>query len=235
MLDPKGHIVSWNTGAERNKGYRAEEIIGKHFSCFYPKEAVDRGWPDEELQRAKALGRFKDEGWRVRKDGSMFWANVVITALRKESGELIGFSKVTRDLTDRKRAEEERRQLERTRAVAEVSADLNRRKDEFLAMLSHELRNPLASISNAAHLLRLEKSEGPMHRQATSIIERQLGSLKRLVDDLLEVSRITTGRIRLEQETFDLRGVVERAVEVIRSKAAQRKCLFVPFHAEKKT
>jgi PAS domain S-box-containing protein len=223
MLDPRGHIASWNMGAERIKGYRAEEIIGKHFSCFYPKEAIERGWPEEELQKAKALGRFEDEGWRLRKDGSMFWANVIITALRKKSGELIGFSKVTRDLTERKRAEEECRQLERTKAVAEISADLNRRKDEFLAMLSHELRNPLAAIFNATHLLRLEKSAGPMHRQATSIIERQLGSLKRLVDDLLEVSRITTGRIRLEQETLDLRGVVERALEGIRPKAQQRK------------
>ena len=106
MLDPHGQIVTWNAGAERLKGYRADEIIGQHFSRFYPQEAIDRGWPAHELKVAAAEGRFEDEGWRVRKDGSRFWANVVITALRDEHGQLRGFSKVTRDLTERKQAEE---------------------------------------------------------------------------------------------------------------------------------
>ncbi len=90
MLDPQGQIVTWNAGAERLKGYKAEEIIGQHFSRFYPQEAIDRGWPAHELKVAQAEGRFEDEGWRVRKDGSRFWANVVITALRDESGQLAG-------------------------------------------------------------------------------------------------------------------------------------------------
>ena len=105
MLDPAGHVVSWNTGAQRIKGYRAEEILNRHFSCFYPPEDVASGKPAKELERAAATGRFEDEGWRVRKDGSLFWANVVISALRDESGKLRGFAKVSRDDTLRKRAE----------------------------------------------------------------------------------------------------------------------------------
>ena len=121
MLDDKGNVTTWNTGAERIKGYKAEEIIGKHFSCFYPSEALDRRWPEKALEVATAVGRFEDVGWRVRKDGTQFWANVVITALRDESGALRGFSKITRDLT-------ERHQLERAKLQAELMADLNRRK-----------------------------------------------------------------------------------------------------------
>ena len=105
-LDPDGYILSWNAGAERFKGYSAHEIVGKHFSIFYPKEKVDSGWPDHELREAGRLGHFEDEGWRIRKDGSRFWANVVITALRGETGQLLGFAKVTRDLTERRIAEE---------------------------------------------------------------------------------------------------------------------------------
>ena len=105
VLDPTGHILSWNAGAQRLKGYAAEEVIGRHFSVFYTPDAVARRWPEEELSLATREGRFEDEGWRLRKDGSRFWANVVITALRSEDGKLLGFSKITRDLTDRKRQE----------------------------------------------------------------------------------------------------------------------------------
>ena len=124
MLDPNGHILTWNSGAERLKGYKAEEIIGQHFSRFYPQEAIDRGWPAHELKVARAEGRFEDEGWRLRKDGTQFWANVVITALRDEQGNLRGFSKVTRDLTARKQAEEAlRRSEERFRLLVEGAKD----------------------------------------------------------------------------------------------------------------
>ena len=111
LLNPSGIVSTWNQGAERIKGYRSKEIIGKHFSCFYPREAIESRWPDRELELALKEGRFADEGLRVRKDGSTFWASVVITALRDPSGELRGFSKVTRDLTERRQLEERTREL----------------------------------------------------------------------------------------------------------------------------
>jgi PAS domain S-box-containing protein len=209
VLDAQGHIASWNAGAERIKGWSASEIIGQHFSVFYPPDAVASGWPQEELRRATAEGRFEDEGWRVRKDGTRFWANVVITALRWPDGSLRGFSKITRDLT-------QRRQLERARVEAELLTDLNRRKDEFLAMLSHELRNPLAPILNAVQLLSADLGGTPVQREARAIIERQVGQLREIVDDLLEVARVTTGNVRLRPEHLDLRGVVDRAVQTTR-------------------
>src|SRR3954464_4524159 len=106
MLDPAGYIASWNQGAQRIKGYSADEIIGRHFSVFYTEDAVEIGHPQYELEVASRGGRFEEEGWRVRKDGSLFWANVVITAVRDEKGDLIGFAKVTRDLTERRNAEQ---------------------------------------------------------------------------------------------------------------------------------
>lgn len=130
MLDPEGHVASWNTGAERIKGYRAEEILGRHFSCFYPQEDLERGKPEYALKVTTAEGRYEDEGWRLRKDGTTFWANVIITAMRDESGTLVGFSKVTRDLTRQKETAEALRDSEiRFRSVTQsanaaiVSAD----------------------------------------------------------------------------------------------------------------
>ena len=123
MLDPGGHVATWNAGAERIKGYKADEIIGKHFSIFYPPEDVAAGKPERELEIAAREGRFEDEGWRVRKDGSRFWANVIITALRDPQGDLVGFAKVTRDLTERRQAEETRRALAAEQAaLAEKAA-----------------------------------------------------------------------------------------------------------------
>jgi rsbT co-antagonist protein RsbR len=119
MLDPTGHVASWNLGAERIKGYRHEEIIGKHFSCFYPPDAVQRGTPEQELAVTAKQGRFEDEDWRVRKDGTRFWASVVITALRDKAGKLRGYGKVTRDLTERKQTEA--RLQEQSREIMELS------------------------------------------------------------------------------------------------------------------
>lgn len=119
MLDPTGHVASWNPGAERIKGYRANEILGKHFSCFYPEEAIQRKFPEKELETARKEGRFEDEGWRVRKGGARFWANVILAALRDKKGDLIGFAKLTRDLTERKQAEE--RIQQQSKEIMELS------------------------------------------------------------------------------------------------------------------
>ena len=135
LLDPEGHVATWNTGAQRIKGYDASEIIGRHFSVFYPEERVAERFPQYELEVAAREGRFEDEGWRIRKDGSRFWANVVITALRDETGTLVGFAKVTRDLTERRAAEEQARRLAAEQAAR---AEAERRGEE-LQTLSEQL------------------------------------------------------------------------------------------------
>src|SRR3954463_286348 len=124
VLSPDGRILTWGNGARRMKGYEADEIIGRHFSVFYTRDAIDRAWPDYELKVAIEEGHFEDEGWRVRKDGSRFWANVVITALRDQNGKLVGFSKITRDLSERRRQEDALRQSEeRLRLMIESVQD----------------------------------------------------------------------------------------------------------------
>jgi len=338
VLDPAGHVVSWNSGAEKLKGWRRDEIVGRHFSIFYPPEVVASGWPEEELRRASRDGRFEDEGWRVRKDGSRFWANVVITALRDPAnGELTGFAKVTRDLSERRAHEESlrtsearlrqlldsveghavfmldaegrvqswnrgaelingysgaeilgrhfsvffspqdvkagrpQRELEQARThgryeeegwrlrkdgsrfwgkvvvtpvhasdgtltgYAKVTQDLSqhkrlqelerstRRMNEFLAMLAHELRNPLAPIRNAISILKLDKALPPAAAKLRDIIDRQAAQLTRLVDDLLDVSRLTTGKIKLRFERMDLVTVLAQAVETVRPLVEERR------------
>ncbi len=208
MLDPAGCVASWNPGAQRFKGYRADEIIGRHFSTFYPADDVASGKCERELEIASETGRFEEEGWRVRKDGSRFWANVVISSIRDSEQRLVGFAKVTRDLTERRRAEEERAQL----VAAEQT---NRTKDEFLAMLSHELRNPLAPIVTALQLMKMRPGADELAKER-QIIERQVQHMVRLVDDLLDVSRISQGKIELAMHPLQLADVVSSAVDLAR-------------------
>ncbi len=205
ILDPTGRVATWNGGAQRIKGYTADEIIGSHFSRFYPEVDVRAGKCEMELEGATRTGRYEDEGWRVRKDGSMFWANVVISAIRNDAGELIGFSKVTRDLTDRRASEEDRA----ARAAAEQA---NKTKDEFLAMLGHELRNPLAPIVSALQLIKLRGDTKTAREH--EIIERHVRHMIRLVDDLLDISRISQGKIDLQSEVIDARDALAKAVEI---------------------
>jgi PAS domain S-box-containing protein len=204
MLDPKGHVSSWNAGAERIKGYAAQEIIGRHFSTFYPREDVEAGKCEHELEVAAREGRFEDEGWRVRKDGTMFWANVVITAVRDASGTLVGYGKVTRDLTSRIHAEQERIRLAR-------AEEGERRKEDCLAILGHELRNPLAPIVTAVHLIKLRR--GLKCEKEIAVLERQVTHMMRLLDDLLDVSRMTRGKVQISPEVIDLGEVLANAVD----------------------
>ncbi|HTM58116.1 MAG TPA: PAS domain S-box protein [Candidatus Udaeobacter sp.] len=330
MLDLEGRIVTWNAGAEKLKGYRRDEVIGRHFSIFYPRDAVEKGWPDWELEIAKANGRFEDEGWRVRRDGSTFWANIIITVIRDERGIARGFSKITRDLTGRHRDEQElqmreehfrvlveglrdnalftidreglvtswnvgaervtgyradevlgfsfdrfyspgdialdrpQHQLEmaresghsedqdwrirrdgvsylarlsltaipddlgRVRGFTVVLSDLTqhkraedleesqRRMMEFLAMLGHELRNPLAPIRNAVSIMSERDVSKTTVEWSTRVIARQVEHLTRLVEDLLDVSRLTRGKINVRHEPVELVSAVTSAIEAAR-------------------
>ncbi|HEX3379709.1 MAG TPA: PAS domain S-box protein [Paraburkholderia sp.] len=202
MLDPQGFVVSWNSGAARIKGYTHDEIVGQHFSLFYVPEEAAAGKPARELAIARQLGTVEDEGWRVRKDGSTFWANVIITAVYDETRRLRGFAKVTRDLTERRRREELERSSERMR--------------EFLATLAHELRNPLAPVRNAVGAMQMETGLSPTLAQARDLIDRQVTHLTRLVDDLLDIGRIMSDKVELRIARVDLAELVARAIEAAR-------------------
>ena len=143
LLSPTGEVASWNPGAERIKGYTAADIIGKHFRTFYPPEDQAAQKPEYELEVAAQIGRFEDEGWRVRKDGSCFWANVIITAIRGTNGKLLGYGKVTRDLTERKKSEEQLREL---------SSRLLRMQDEDRGRLGRELHDSVGQNLAAAKM-----------------------------------------------------------------------------------
>jgi PAS domain S-box-containing protein len=209
-LDTKGCVTSWNAGAQLIKGYSSAEILGRHFSLFYPDEARAQRWPEHELEVAAAGGRFEDEGWRLRKDGSRFWANVVITAMRDEDGVLRGFSKITRDLSERKRAEE---------ALQAANKEL----ESFTYSVSHDLRAPLRAVDGYARMLH-EDYAGRLDAEGErllGVIQANARRMGQLIDDLLDFSRLgrqepAIGYVdmaRLAREVADeLRG--ERPVEI---------------------
>lgn len=329
-LDEHGVISSWNLGAQRIKGYSAQEAIGQHFSIFYPPEAVAAGWPKEELRRAALYGRYEDEGWRVCKNGSRIWANVVITAIRDRSGKLLGFSKVTRDTTQRRMQQEQLKEREenlrslvenvkdhamflvgvdgriktwntgaqrvfgyiandvvgqsaaklyaaehnespalradlsavgaagfslaegwrqrsdgstfwaetsltalydtrgQVRGYTHIVRDLTERKrvekleaegrriSDFIAMLSHELRNPLAPIRNAVSVLG-SANNNPSTSWCVDMIGRQVSVLTDLIDDLLDVSRVTSGKIRIEPKLLELNTLLGVTLDSMRA------------------
>jgi PAS domain S-box-containing protein len=228
MLDANGRIVTWNVGAERIKGYTASDIIGQHFSIFYPHDVRESGWPEHELQEAAEKGSFVDNGWRVRKDGTTFWANVTITALRDDIGRLLGYAKLTRDLTDARRVEamelvnqQREEMLEAERAARMNAQRATRVKDEFLATLSHELRTPLSAILGWTQLLlRGEPVKGPdAQKQAVQVIERNARAQIQLIDDLLDLSRVMAGKIRLDLRQVSFMSIVEAAVDTVRPTA----------------
>jgi PAS domain S-box-containing protein len=218
MLDPSGHVASWNPGAERIKGYRSDEIMGQPFSRFFTPEDVAQEKPRRELEIAVRDGRFEEEGWRVRKDGSRFWANVVMTPIRDESDRLVGFVKVTRDLTERRKTEEERLRLAQAREAIRL-------RDEFLSIASHELKTPLAALLLLLRNLG-QRTPAVDERLARNIDRAQrIGArLGQLVDGLLDVSRIATGELRLTIEPFDLREAAREVTERLRDSAAAAKC-----------
>ena len=194
MLDPKGYILTWNVGAARTKGYTAEDIIGQHFSVFYTEPDRLRNHPANELAIATVHGRYEEEGWRVRKDGTEFWANVVITALHDQSGNLVGFAKVTRDLTERRRAEQ------RLRDQAEEL-------EAFAYSVSHDLRTPVRHIISFCGLLSGSLANDPKALQHLRFIENAGYRMNGLIDGLLTHARL--GRKPLQLQSVNLNELIE--------------------------
>lgn len=216
LVGPEGHLLWWNPGAERLFGYQSDEIIGQHFSRFFIPEDIRNGQPEHELKTAQAAGRADCVCWQVRKDTTNFLCRTTVTPLLDENKQIGSFARVMHDLTD---SQKQQAQVKRADALAEA----NRSKEEFLALLSHELRNPLSPILNALNILRQVRTGNPIIEQAGGIIERQVGQMVRLVDDLLDISRITKGKLRLQMEPVDLRIAANRAAESVRPVIEARK------------
>src|SRR5436190_2907365 len=217
MLDPNGTVVTWNTGAQKIKGYAAEEIIGKNFACFYTAEDVAAEKPQRNLRAAARRGHIRDQGLRVRKDGSIFPAEVLLTALRNSAGKIRGFSKVTRDITDQIRS----REVEAAKIAAEKA---NKAKDDFLAALSHELRTPLTpALAAATYLVANTDKFPPEFAQDVEIIQRNVRLQARLIDDLLDLTRVTRGKLDLQLEDVDAHVLVRDAIEIANSSIAAKK------------
>src|SRR3954468_22481797 len=214
MLDPSGYIASWNVGAQRIKGYTADEIIGRHFSVFYPQAEIDAGKPALELEVAAREGRFEEEGIRLRKDGTAFWASVVLTAVRDDDDSLVGYVKVTRDLTERRAAQQ--RAVADARRLAESEA-ANSAKSDFLTAMSHELRTPLNAIGGYADLLSLGLG-GPMSTEQVQYLERIRRSQQHLmgiITDILNFSRIEAGQISYSIAPIVLSKVVDTVLPMV--------------------
>ena len=236
MLDPQGNIASWNPGAQRIKGYTADDIVGRHFSIFYTPEAVATGWPAHELREAERVGRFEDEGWRVRKDGSHFWANVIITAMRGSDGSLRGFAKVTRDISERKahevRIQKLTRELEgRVAELARTNRELAEKSAEnesFVYSVSHDLRSPLVNLQGFSQELVLSTESlkallsepsvpSDIQKRGRSLIDEELAEslgfirnsvqhLGNIIDGLLRLSRV--GRVEYDFQPVNVDEVV---------------------------
>src|SRR5213593_3265256 len=217
LLDPNGNVMTWNTGAEKIKGYSSDEIIGKNFASFYTADDVAAGRPQRNLREASRRGYIRDQGLRVRKDGSTFEAEVILTVLRNDQGKLRGYSKVTRDITDQIRS----RESEAEKIAAQKAS---KAKDDFLAALSHELRTPLTPALAAATYLEDNAEKIPQEFvEDVQLIKRNVKLQARLIDDLLDLTRITRGKLRLDLESCDAHNIIRNAIEIAGSAIAAKK------------
>ncbi len=222
MLDPEGCIKNWSAGAERIKGYRAGEIVGRHFSVLYTPEDIERGHPEEELRIAKERGHYEEEGFRVRKDGSRLYASVLITALHDEEGNLRGFSKVVRDVSERRRYEEELKEARRTAEEARQAAEeANRAKSEFLANMSHEIRTPMNGVIGMTGLL-MDTALDDEQREYAQTVRSSGENLLTIINDILDFSKMEAGKLDIEAIAFDLRSAVEESVDLLAKRAHQK-------------
>jgi PAS domain S-box-containing protein len=223
-LDADGLVTTWNTGAERLKGYSSGEIIGQHMSRFYPQADIARRKPDQELQQAASTGHMEDQGWRVRKDGSHFWAEVAITAVHDSAGKLIGFLKIAKDITAKRDAEDQIQKLnsELTQRVEELGT-VNRELESFSYSVSHDLRAPLRHVDGFARILKEEYSP-TLPEDAIRYLDRILEAathMGQLIDDLLNLARI--GRREMKREGVRIANVVKQAIAELPSEAQERR------------
>lgn len=202
MLDPEGIVTSWNAGAESINGYTYDEIVGRHFSHFYTADDIEAGMPWEELSIARRMGRAESQGWRVRKDGNRFWARVVVTALRDADGMLRGFAKVTQDLTERRHMQH----------LEDAAKNIN----EFIGVLAHEMRNPLAPIRMAVRVMADAPRDDAVQNAMRETIDRQSAHLSRIVDDMLDITRLSRGTLVVASKPVDLAEVMRNALETAR-------------------
>ena len=216
FLDPGGQIVRWSGGAAFVFGYEADEIVGRPAGALFPSEDRQAGMDRHEIAVARIAGASEDDRWMQRKDGSLFWATGVLTSVEDESGNVIGFVKVLRNRTDLKE------HVDGWKARVQALEHALHRKDVFISTLSHELRGPLAPLANAVHMIR---STAPPHETVehmVKVIERQMLVLQRLVDDLLDLTRVGHGKIALELERLTLREVLEAVVEDLQERARSK-------------
>ena len=223
LLDRNGIVTTWNTGAENLKQYKPSEIIGQHFSKFYSQEDLAAAKPARELEVATATGRYEEEGWRLRKDGSRFWANVVLTAIKDKAGAVTGFSKVTRDMTLRKNLEDKllRANEDLDRKVVERTFQLENAlssRDRSMSILSHELRTPLTSLRIDSQLAKRALAQGQSEalfektKDFITNAENQILRITKLVDDMLDVSKVSMDRLSMDVTQFNLSDVVQETV-----------------------
>ena len=227
MLDPEGRVASWNNGAQRSKLYTADEIIGQHFRVFYPPEEQARKHPEHELEVAIREGHYEEEGWRVRKDGTRFWANVLITAVFNASGHHLGFAKVTRDTSDRRRLEQEREEAVRALAAANAELEsLNARlqqaaedQSQFLAVTAHELRTPVGVLAGSAETLsqHWDALDPDDRADLWGAMTSSTSRLRRLLKDLLTASRLQASALDMQHERVLVSDVIGDAIATMRS------------------
>jgi PAS domain S-box-containing protein len=217
ILDPIGRVSTWNAGAERIKGYRAGEIIGQHFSVFYPAESDPERTCAMELDVAAREGRFETEGWRLRKDGSRLWASVTITALQSPEGALVGFAKVTQDLTLRRETEKAQRVVAAQKAALAEKDRIQQFQERFLAVLGHDLRNPLASIDVGLGILR-QREVDPTKARIIARMDSSSRRMSQMIRQILDLtrSRLATG-LEVYPKPMDLRDTLRSIIEELRA------------------
>jgi PAS domain S-box-containing protein len=217
LLDADARVLWWSPGAEYIFDRSSSEMVGQPLAKLFTPEDVEKGIPDQEINLALNFGKAEDDRWQIRRDGSRFWANGMLVALRDQNENLLGFGKILRDRTDL------REQLEALRNQVAALAAADQKKNNFLATLSHELRNPLASISNVVQLINRTASANPNLKNSVKLLDEQVEFIRRLLDDLLDVTRISTGKVRLNMRPIMLDEVIERAVESARPLVEERR------------